>query len=238
MLVVTQNCRITSLDDFRKSALILNSEFDIHYCFQHGIMVMAQTLKQEIIENILQTATRLFAAKGVRATSMADLAKEVGISTGNVYRYFPDKEALFYAVIPLKFVRKIEALLKRKILAAGVTDLGQTHQLVSAKFLEYCIVNRERIVILLSQAEGTKYSSIRCNFLNILLDFVKEYCRQTLPCKVLTENEILCLRRIYEACMDHFLAILRENVDPKVIHEQFSAYSCYHLAGMKAILTN
>lgn len=229
---------ITSLKKFRKSILILNSEYDIHYCFQHGIVVMAQTLKQEIIENILQTAMRLFAAKGVRATSMADLAKEVGISTGNVYRYFPDKEALFYAVIPPEFVRKIEAFLKRKILAAGATDHGQTHQMVSAKFLEYCIANRERIVILLSQAEGTKYSSIRHNFLDTLLEFVEEYCRQTLQCKVLTKNETLCLRRIYESCMDHFLAILRENADPKVIYEQFSAYSCYHLAGMKAILTN
>jgi AcrR family transcriptional regulator len=201
-------------------------------------MAMAQTLKQEIVENILQTAMRLFAVKGVRVTSMADLAKEVGISTGNVYRYFPDKEALFYAVIPSEFVHKTEALLKRKMLAAGTTDHDQTHQMVSAKFLEYCIANRERIVILLSQAEGTKYSSIRRNFLNRLLDFVEEYCRQALPGRVLTQNETLCLRRVYEACMDHFLAILRENVDPTVIHEQFSAYSCYHLAGMKAILTN
>ena len=101
--------------------------------FNTEIMAMAQRLKQEKIENILQTAMRLFAAKGVRATSMADLAKDVGISTGNVYRYFPDKEALFYAVMPPEFVRKIETLLKRKILAAGTMDHDQTHQMVSAQ---------------------------------------------------------------------------------------------------------
>lgn len=199
---------------------------------------MAQTLKQATADSILRTAMRLFALKGIQSTSMAELAKEVGISTGNIYRYFPDKEALFHAVIPTDFVSKIESFLKRKALTAVATYQGQSHEVVSENFLDYCIANRERTVILLSQPEGTKYSILRNNLLNKLLDIAEEYCYQHLSGKILTNAETACLKRIYLACMDHFLAILRENEDPKVIQEQFSAFSCYHLAGIKAILTH
>lgn len=47
--------------------------------------------KQEIIE----TAMCLFNEKGYEKTSIADIAKAIGVAQGLCYRYFPSKEALF-----------------------------------------------------------------------------------------------------------------------------------------------
>ena len=47
--------------------------------------------KQEIID----TAMRLFYEKGYEKTSIADIAKAIGVAQGLCYRYFPSKEALF-----------------------------------------------------------------------------------------------------------------------------------------------
>lgn len=47
--------------------------------------------KQEIIE----TAMHLFHEKGYEKTSIADIAKAMGVAQGLCYRYFPSKEALF-----------------------------------------------------------------------------------------------------------------------------------------------
>jgi AcrR family transcriptional regulator len=48
---------------------------------------------------ILETALRLFSKQGYRGTSIREIAEEAGISTGNVYHHFPDKEALFRTLL-------------------------------------------------------------------------------------------------------------------------------------------
>lgn len=43
---------------------------------------------------IMHTALKLFAKKGFFNTTIADIAKEMGMSVGNMYNYFPSKESL------------------------------------------------------------------------------------------------------------------------------------------------
>jgi len=47
----------------------------------------------------MQAASRLFATHGFREASTAALASAAGVSTATLYRYFPDKESIFGAVI-------------------------------------------------------------------------------------------------------------------------------------------
>ncbi len=42
----------------------------------------------------MHTALKLFAKKGFFNTTIADIAKEMGMSVGNMYNYFPSKESL------------------------------------------------------------------------------------------------------------------------------------------------
>lgn len=48
---------------------------------------------------IINTALRLFASKGFASTSVADIAREAGISKGLLYNYFPSKEKLLLGII-------------------------------------------------------------------------------------------------------------------------------------------
>ncbi len=47
----------------------------------------------------MESALRLFSRQGYRGTSMRDIAEAAGLSTGNVYHHFPDKETLFRALL-------------------------------------------------------------------------------------------------------------------------------------------
>lgn len=47
---------------------------------------------------ILDGAARCFARNGFHGTSMQDVFKEVGLSAGAVYRYFPGKEDIIAAI--------------------------------------------------------------------------------------------------------------------------------------------
>lgn len=49
--------------------------------------------------DILHAAIRVFAQKGYEKTSITDIAKELNISQGLCYRYFPSKEAIYDAAI-------------------------------------------------------------------------------------------------------------------------------------------
>lgn len=48
---------------------------------------------------VLDAARSLFAHQGYRATTIREVAERAGVSTGNVYHHFPDKEAIFRALI-------------------------------------------------------------------------------------------------------------------------------------------
>lgn len=52
---------------------------------------------------ILDAALRLFAHRGYGATSVRDIAEEAKVSKGNVYHHFPDKEAIFRALLDQYF---------------------------------------------------------------------------------------------------------------------------------------
>jgi AcrR family transcriptional regulator len=48
---------------------------------------------------VLDAALRLFSRKGYGATTIREIAEGAGVSTGNVYHHFNDKEAIFLALI-------------------------------------------------------------------------------------------------------------------------------------------
>lgn len=50
-------------------------------------------------QEILDAAIRVFARKGYEHTTISDVAKEIGVSQGLCYRYFPSKEAMYDAAI-------------------------------------------------------------------------------------------------------------------------------------------
>ena len=63
-------------------------------------MKMTQGEKSERSRGvILEAALQLFSKHGYRGTSIREIAEAAGLSTGNVYHHFPDKEALFRTLL-------------------------------------------------------------------------------------------------------------------------------------------
>ncbi|MCX6549791.1 MAG: TetR/AcrR family transcriptional regulator [Acidobacteria bacterium] len=50
---------------------------------------------------VLDAALGLFSHQGYRATSVRDIAEKAGVSTGNVYHHFKDKEAIFLELLDI-----------------------------------------------------------------------------------------------------------------------------------------
>ncbi|MCO4252139.1 TetR/AcrR family transcriptional regulator [Pseudarthrobacter raffinosi] len=66
--------------------------------------------REERSGEVLTAATELFLERGYAGTTMAEVGAAVGVSTNNVYWYFPSKDALFAAVMDRMLGREIRAL--------------------------------------------------------------------------------------------------------------------------------
>ena len=61
--------------------------------------MVATDKKAEKKEAIMQTALRLFSANGFHKTTIPDIAKQIGMSVGNLYNYFASKDVLAQEII-------------------------------------------------------------------------------------------------------------------------------------------
>jgi len=77
-------------------------------------------------EQILHDATRLFADKGFRETSMTTLSRMSGVAGGTIFYHFKTKEELFYAVLDSvkeSIRREFDGFLRDKQFASGLAML-------------------------------------------------------------------------------------------------------------------
>lgn len=68
-----------------------------------------QKIKEERRQQILSTALRFFAQKGLAATKITDIASASDISQGLMYHYYKSKEEIFTELIQIAFGRMNEA---------------------------------------------------------------------------------------------------------------------------------
>ncbi|MBB5136151.1 AcrR family transcriptional regulator [Thermocatellispora tengchongensis] len=96
---------------------------------------------------VMRTAISTFAERGYYGTSTMEVAKAAGISQGYLYRLFPDKEALFAAVVDYCSKRLLEAA------AATISSVRSTDPEVILKALASSygdvVADRELLMILM-----------------------------------------------------------------------------------------
>ena len=97
-------------------------------------------------QQILDSALKLFSHRGYGATSVRDVAEEAGLSKGNVYHHFPDKESIFRALLERYFqVMSSPEFPFNRALASGtfpenLEDIGQAVRQVVRDYREYALL--------------------------------------------------------------------------------------------------
>lgn len=61
--------------------------------------IQTEQIRAESRAKIIATARRLFAERGFDGCNVSEIAKQAGMSQGNIYWHFPTKEAVFQAVL-------------------------------------------------------------------------------------------------------------------------------------------
>ncbi len=106
--------------------------------------------------DIYAAAARIFHRKGYAATSLQDIADEVGILKGSLYYYIDSKEDLLYritrsvhddAIANLEIVRNFEGTPQerlRLLLGEHLRQFGRNLSMIRVFYTEYSVLSEER----------------------------------------------------------------------------------------------
>ena len=202
---------------------------------------MPQILKEDVQNRIVQAALRVFAEKGFAAATIGEIASMAGVSTGNIYRYYDGKGALFEDAVDESFVGRFTMLLKDRVRSlAGVEDVRNLDPdapwyLASEELLRFSIENRLRMVILLARAEGTRWESFARDTVYDLVRLALTHFRALNADLEIGATTHFVLVRIYENLLATNARILANHEDEAHIRQAVASYSRYHLAGLQAL---
>lgn len=202
---------------------------------------MAQYLKPEVAQRITHAALLLFAQRGFHAASMADIAGSARVSTGNVYRYFANKDVLFNTVVPQALPHRLLSLLEQRVRALdGVRDVaalpsdGSFHR-ASEDLVAFAVRHRLETIILLGRPDHTPYASFPEQVVALLEALALSHFEAIAPGLRVTSAQKVVLRLVYENLLRSMVDILERFEDEKAIRNAVSAYGQYHLAGLNRL---
>jgi AcrR family transcriptional regulator len=188
---------------------------------------VAQFLKEEVAQEIARAALRVFAARGYRAASLANIAREAGTSTGNVYRYFENKEVLFAHVVPLSLQARFLALLKARVLSTGQAGFAEAAEALT----EFSLTHRLELAIMLGRADDTPHQGFAGKVRSLLEAMALAHFAVEQPSGPLT----FALREVYGHFVSTMVSALLEHEDASAMRAAVETYTRYHWAGMRAL---
>jgi len=132
-----------------------------------------QERRQRRHERILEVASRIFCEKGYRDTAVDDIAVQAETSKGGIYFHFPNKQAIFAALLD-----RTTALLRSRVEAAMARESDPIRQaeVALAVVLETFASHRTLARLFLVEAPGTgrefheRLRAIRGDFTRLIQD--------------------------------------------------------------------
>jgi TetR/AcrR family transcriptional regulator, cholesterol catabolism regulator len=116
-----------------------------------GPQIRKQSKPTTRLEEVLQSAANIFFAKGYHATSIEDVARDVGMLKGSLYYYIKSKDDLLFRLL-LAGIEDSDAYIARHIDPEGdpVEELGRA---IRAQ-IDYIIDNRVQVGLFLHEFDS------------------------------------------------------------------------------------
>ena len=127
-----------------------------------------QIQKENIRNTILSESRKLFSERGYVDTKIRDIAAQANVSVGNLYNYFPNKDAIFH-----ELVRPTLEAIDRALDTYRTMDmLTEPHKWGFSYHMEFIIVvadfleeHRENLMLILFRSGGSDLEGYSENFI-------------------------------------------------------------------------
>ena len=129
------------------------------------------------LEKIQEAARAEFLDKGFQGTSLWQIAKNAGVTTGAFYGYFSSKEALFNALVEPHAAALMGKFMEAQISFAELPEEQQLEHMgvESGTYPDWMGQHRKQVKLLLTRAEGTSYERFVHNMVEVEVEYTLQY---------------------------------------------------------------
>ena len=126
---------------------------------------------------IQEAALAEFLDKGFQGTSLWQIVKNAGVTTGAFYGYFSSKEALFNALVESHATALMGKFMEAQISFAELPEEQQLEHMgvESGTYPDWMGQHREPVKLLLTRAEGTSYEHFVHNMVEVEVEYTLQY---------------------------------------------------------------
>jgi len=172
-----------------------------------------QVLKDEIRNNILEAAKRLFYEKGYNNASLRDIANKSGITVGNVYRYFANKECVLEGVVYPVYSKIMDYIeLSESYIKAGESKTFEDFRNeINDYILRITKEYRLEMLILFKGTQGTKFEKTRSELVSLIENRIYEGLFKRVKMDL---NEAAYLSKVVaRSFLDSLIMVIEETED-------------------------
>ncbi len=128
-----------------------------------------QVLKERVRNTILSSARSEFREKGFKNSSMREIARGAGVTAGNLYRYFENKEELFCTVVGPAYKMIVDLVEEVKEVSFNVSPQYPVFmEEITHRIVDIYRNNREELLILVKGSQGTRFEKAKENVVLLL----------------------------------------------------------------------
>lgn len=167
-----------------------------------------QILKEDIKQKIIEVGKRKFKKDGYANTSMKDIAEDVGISTGNIYRYFLTKSHL-YGEIVKELEIEIEGFFNKVPTRLEEIKPNELFDMLIDMTVNIAETKKDTLKVMLTCDNEKQYLEFKNKVLNMFVDKIESIARSFTSEDV---DHSLC-EAISKAHFEGFTYIVKSNID-------------------------
>ena len=190
-----------------------------------------QYLKKDIKDRILAAAIEEFKLKGYANASIRNIANNAEISLGNIYRYFTNKEALYFAVIN-PFMENFRMAIQTKL------DFTNYNPTEIAHHIAHNITEYADEFIIIRQGNTSHYNTFIDYLVKLISAKINEFFQSvnSAQCHRVT-NPIIC-EAIAEGFLTSLFKVLQFDVELDVLEQNICELVVFYFGNIQNRFAN
>ena len=165
-----------------------------------------QYLKDEVKKSITEAALKEFRERGYIEASMRTIAKNAGITVGNIYRYFSSKDDLFNDIMDRVWQDVTRAIFDNYNLAVDLFPITEITAAIMTIYRKYNI----ELYILLHGSKGSKYENIKNGLIELITRRVENEMVPLMEAEGKTVRDPFIFQIIANAIVEGIYLIIKE----------------------------
>jgi AcrR family transcriptional regulator len=202
-----------------------------------------QVLKDDIRNNILKAALLEFRQEGYMHASMRRIAQAAGITIGNIYRYFKNKEELFDAIVQPVSLQYTECMenIREEIVVRYTKDTPSPQPFfnkVQGTIVMLFKTHSSELTILLNLSNGSKYEQVKPKLIDLTLSILERVLLiergEDTP---LHTRDLALASMLASTIVEGLCLILRDNDQGDTLEQLIDQFLFLYSTGIKALIT-